>query len=285
MSWLRPPSQQRRVKQQASPCFRGWKRAAFTLIELLVVIAIIAILAALLLPALAKAKERGRRAACMSNLHQFGVAFAMYLNDNPKKLPESTETGGGVYRWPQKVDVFRPGTKYLTAEEMIPYIGGFHITDLAGRKAITSRIWWCPSMIVRTSEDIQDEMNGWGVFTCDYAYFARVENWKPGQATRPQDFTEGELRADRLLMSDRLEQWSATWGWAYSHGSVGCRSASPADGRMELGTPMNLAGLNQLYGDGRVVWKSGNTMNKAAISPANSSIGMVRTYGGGAVFY
>ena len=63
------------------------RRLGFTLIELLVVIAIIAILAAMLLPALASAKERARRAVDMSSLHQFGLACAIYAGDFKDYLP------------------------------------------------------------------------------------------------------------------------------------------------------------------------------------------------------
>ena len=82
----------------ASPEKSGRGSRAFTLIELLVVIAIIAILAAMLMPALGSAKEAGRRISCLNNLHQLSLAAQMYVNDSGGSFPLRSE----VNSWPNQ---------------------------------------------------------------------------------------------------------------------------------------------------------------------------------------
>lgn len=96
---------------------------AFTLIELLVVIAIIAILAAMLLPALARAKESGKRIACLNNLRQLSLAAQMYVSDNQGFYPPRANTD----RWPDKLfDAYGRNVKLLlcTTETKNPESNG-----------------------------------------------------------------------------------------------------------------------------------------------------------------
>ena len=138
------------------------RAAAFTLIELLVVIAIIAILMAILIPTLHRAREQGQRAACLSNLKQLTVAWILYADDNDNKIVSGSTGEGGEHMVDEKEDGWVHWAGYsdtTTDADQIEAIEQGALFPFCK----TAKLYQCPSGLrgeMRTYA-IVDSMNGW----------------------------------------------------------------------------------------------------------------------------
>lgn len=163
----------------------------FTLIELLVVIAIIAILAAILFPVFAQAREKARAITCLSNQKQIGTGIMMYMQDYDETFPMSQY--GGCNGQPQQI----------WAAVVYPYIkNGDRYTDAAGVSYswATSGIYACPSFPGPEQ-------------SCKYGvhYDIFVDNWCGG--TSPATIMAAiELPADKIIVMEK-GRTEGPWGW------------------------------------------------------------------------
>jgi prepilin-type N-terminal cleavage/methylation domain-containing protein len=217
------------------------KCRAFTLIELLVVIAIIAILAAILLPVLAAAKEKGKRAQCINNLRQVGIADLMYASDNNDKfLVAALDTGWGIQN-PIKMDV----TMLAAATDV-----GFNTNAInsGGGGSVGPSVWTCPN---RPTLPAQTN----GVWALGFQYYGGVTNWfwkgTAHAASSPVKTTTS--KATWMLAADLILDFTT------SSGSVawGDPTQPPDSGFSNLPAHKNgglPAGGNELFADGSVSW-------------------------------
>ena len=242
-------------------------RKAFTLIELLVVISIIALLIAILLPALGRAQDSARQIQCASNLHQWGVALFAYAADNNDVMPKSPTPHGdrvhpmiawGRHDTPAPANGNQVPTGELAENLIDPYLGD--MTNEDSKTIARNAVWVCPVALdngVGYDDYVNNPtLNVWtnlGYFHSGYQYFAGID---VNQLTHPEDVAEKGLpNGDQVLMTDEFWKQKGFGFWQYGHGEPA--SSHRNEGRAPtLTRPDSLLGINKLWGDGHVVWKA-----------------------------
>lgn len=248
-------------------------RRGFTLIELLVVIAIIAILAGLLLPALSRAKESGRRAVCVSNLRQWGLIHNLYYSDFRDNLLETVPRWGGRY---PSLMMRESSSQYLGVDAILPYLHNVNTNthELTG-------IFWCPSTTAETFQKLVDADWDIGYFHVAYSYFGRSGVWSASSVVHPEELVNNRLQADLILMTDTLYRQNLG-AWIYNHGIHGpsFHSYFAGIGPNDFGPP-SFTGINVLYGDNHVYWKSAKLFDRTAMNDwSNKTISQTTGYSG-----
>lgn len=211
------------------------RRSGFTLIELLVVIAIIAILASILFPVFAQAREAARKASCTSNLKQQGIGITMYAQDFDETLPQGSRTmsDGTVWRW---------------MHQTFPYVKNAEVYHCP-----SSTFYWDASVFTGNAGSY-----GYNAYFLNNGALGAIP--KPAETVVVVDTPGGTVTGNRFRSRPDLPDGSAgaVWnGWAQTESRVAY---------------LHQGGANVLFADGHVKTQRPGDLNQIAATEDGAAL-------------